>query len=297
MRRTPVDRSSGLPILFSVALLALSHSSAAAPPSDPPRTVTSRDGTRIAYDKVGEGPALVIIGGALSDRRGGAELAQSLANDFTVYGYDRRGRGNSGDTAPYSVTREIEDLEALIDEAGGSAYVYGKSSGASLALRASVALGGKVKKLAIYEAPYDEAEGAATEWKTFTKKLDALLAANERGEAVESFLAFVGMPPDALAKLKASPAWSGMVAMAPTLRYDNAVVGVDRSVPVAIVSKIAAPTLVMDGGASLGPAPSMHASADKLGKLIASAQRLTIEGQAHDVDPKVLAPVLAKFFR
>jgi pimeloyl-ACP methyl ester carboxylesterase len=256
--------------------------------------LTSRDGTRIAYDKWGSGPALIVVNGALSDRTSSSELAQLLMPHFTVYSYDRRGRGDSTDTKPYSVKREIEDLEALIDAAGGSAYVYGKSSGASLALQATASLGTKVKKLAIYEPPYSE--GTANDWKILRDKLNAMLIANRRADAVTLFLQFVGMPEEALTKLKASPAWDGMVAMAPTLSYDIAVVGHDRSVPVDIAAKVKAPTLVMDGGASLTSMPFMRATADKLGKAVPRAQRHIVEGQAHEVDPKVLAPVLVKFF-
>ena len=260
------------------------------------QVVTSRDGTRIAYDKLGMGPSLIVVNGALSERAGNAELAQLLAPHLTVYSYDRRGRGDSSDTPPYSVKREIEDIEALIDGAGGSACVYGKSSGASLALQASSALGDKVKKLALYEPPYSEAEGAAKEWRTFTARLDGLLAEDRRADAIRLFMKFVGAPDDVLAKMKASPAWPGMVAMAPTLAYDNAVLGDDRSVPVAVAAKIKASTLVMDGGASLGPMPFMRPTADKLGKTIPGAQRQVVEGQAHDVSSKVLAPILLKFF-
>jgi pimeloyl-ACP methyl ester carboxylesterase len=258
--------------------------------------VTSRDGTRITYDTWGKGPALILVNGALADRSGNAELAQLLAPSFTVYSYDRRGRGGSGDTKPYSVRREIEDIEALIDAAGGSARVYGKSSGASLALQAAAELGKKVEKLALYEAPYNDADGAAKEWKEFKAQLDALLAANRRDEAVTQFLKFSGAPDEVLTKLKASPAWPGMLAMAPTLSYDVAVVGVDRSVPVGIAAKVKATTLVMDGGASLETLPFMRPTADKLGKTIPDAQRSVIEGQTHDVSAKVLAPILLKFF-
>jgi pimeloyl-ACP methyl ester carboxylesterase len=258
--------------------------------------VTSQDGTRIAYDKAGKGPAVILIGGALAGRSSAAELAQLLASDFTVYSYDRRGRGDSGDTKPYSVRREIEDLKALIDAAGGSAHVYGKSSGACLAIQAAASLGDKVQRLALYEAPYDDAEGAATKWREFRSKLDGLLAADRRADAVTSFMKFVGAPDEAIAGMKSSPAWPAMEAMAPTLAYDNAVVGEDRAVPVNIAAKIEAPTLVMDGSGSLGPMPFMRATADKLGKVIPGARRRVVEGQAHDVSPKALAPLLLEFF-
>jgi pimeloyl-ACP methyl ester carboxylesterase len=258
--------------------------------------VTSQDGTRIAYDKVGKGPALVLINGALAGRSSAAELAKLLASDFTVYSYDRRGRGDSADTRPYSVQREVEDLAALIDSAGGSAHVYGKSSGACLAVQAAASLGDKVEKLAIYEAPYDDAEGAATKWREFRVKLDGLLAASRRADAVTSFMKFVGAPDEAIAGLKSSPAWPAMEAMAPTLAYDNAVVGEDRAVPVEVAAVIKVRTLVMDGSASLGPMPFMRASAEKLAKVIPGAQRRIVEGQAHDVSPKALAPILLEFF-
>jgi pimeloyl-ACP methyl ester carboxylesterase len=285
------------PLLFRSACLAGLLSLAFIAHGQGPAKVKSRDGTPIAYDKVGKGPALVVVGGALSGRSGGAELAKLLAPHFTVYSYDRRGRGDSGDTPPYSVKREIEDLEAIIDKAGGSAVVYAKSSGASLAVQASAVLGDKVRKLALYEAPYDDAPGAAQAWRALKVQIDELLAANRRAEAVTVFLKFTGAPDDVLAKMKASPAWAQMEAMAPTLAYDNAVVGADRSVPVATAAQIKASTLVMDGGASVGPMPFMRATADKLAKAIPGAQRQVIEGQSHDLDPKVLAPILVKFFK
>jgi pimeloyl-ACP methyl ester carboxylesterase len=258
---------------------------------------TSADGTRIAYDKTGKGPAVIVVGGALSDRRGGAELAQLLSSRLTVYSFDRRGRGDSTDTQPYSVKREIEDIEALITVAGGTAHVYGKSSGAALALHAAADLGGaKVKKLALYEAPYSDANGAAQSWRTFRAELDQLLTTNRREEAIAHFMKFVGAPDGAVAGMKASPAWRGMLAMAPTLAYDNALLGEDRSVPVTLAARIESPSLVMDGGASTKQMPYMRVTADKLGKALPNAQRLTVEGQAHDVSAKALAPILLKFF-
>lgn len=293
-------RSAGLAGLLCLASAAHGQSPAQTPRVEAARStqvLQSRDGSRITYDKWGQGPAVIVVGGALSDRAGAAELAQLLASRLTVYTYDRRGRGDSGDTPPYSVQREIEDIQALIDSAGGSAYVYGKSSGAALALQAAAVLGGKVSKLALYEAPYSEAEGAAQAWRAFTARLDGLLAANQRAEAVASFLKFVGAPDEAVTQLKASPAWPGMLAMAPTLAHDNAVLGEDRAVPVTVAAKVKAPTLVLDGGASLGPMPYMRATADKLAKAIPGAQRRVVEGQAHDVSAKVLAPILLDFFR
>lgn len=258
--------------------------------------VTSKDGTRIAYDKSGQGPAVVIVSGALSTRAASAELAKLLAPRFSVYSYDRRGRGESTDTQPYAVAREVEDLAAVIDVAGGSAFVYGKSSGACLALEAAASLADKIPRLALYEAPYDESEGAAQAWKDFRKKFDALLAAGSGGDGVELFMKFVGGPDEVIAGMKKSDAWPAMEKMAPTLAYDNAVLGEDRAVPAAKVAKVKATTLVMDGGASLQTMPFMRPTADKIAKLIPGAQRRTLEGQAHDVGAQPLAPVLLDFF-
>jgi pimeloyl-ACP methyl ester carboxylesterase len=293
-----LSRSAYLAGLMAFASLATGQTPAATKPIDkgPTKHVMSRDGTRIAYDTWGRGPALILVTGALADRSGNAELAQLLAGQFKVYSYDRRGRGDSTDTKPYSVKREIEDIEALVDNAGGSAYVYGKSSGASLALQAAAALGDKIKKLAVYETPYSDAEGAAKEWKEFTAKLNGLLTADRRADATTQFLKFSGAPDEVLAKMKTSPAWPEMVAMAPTLAYDVAVLGDDRSVPVGLAAKVKATTLVLDGGASLGPLPFMRPTADKLARTIPVARRQVVEGQSHDVSPKILAPILLKFF-
>jgi pimeloyl-ACP methyl ester carboxylesterase len=281
---------------WTLGLLSVSFFAVAQAPGMSQQVVTSQDGTRIAYTKAGKGPPLVIVTGALASGASSAELVQLLSLHFTVYTYDRRGRGVSGDTKPYSPKREIEDLAAVIDAAGGSVHVYGKSSGAALALQATASLPGKVTRLAIYEAPYDDAPGAAGEWKAFRSKLDGLLAADRRADAVAAFLQFVGMPAEALGKLKASPEWAGMEAMAPTLAYDTAILGDDRSVPVDVAARVKVPTLVMDGGASQGPMPFMRATAAKLGKAIPGAQRRTLEGQAHDVSAKAVVPVLVEFF-
>jgi pimeloyl-ACP methyl ester carboxylesterase len=260
------------------------------------QTVTSKDGTKIAYDKLGNGRAVILIGGALVSRSDHDKLAQLLSHDFTVYNYDRRGRGDSGDTKPYAVEKEIEDIQALIDAAGGSAYLYGISSGACLALEATVKLGTRVKKLAMYEAPYDEAEGVAEKWKAYSSKLDQLLAADRPGDAVELHMKTVGAPDVAIIGMKASPGWPRMKELAPTIAYDVAVVGENRSIPIERSAMIKANTLVMDGGASLKSMPFMRTTADKLAKTIPDAQRHTVEDQDHDVDNKVMAAILTKFF-
>src|SRR2546421_10432422 len=259
-------------------------------------TVTSKDGTRIVYDTIGQGPPVILVAGALCSRSfwSGPELAKLLARSFTVYNYDRRGRGDSGDTRPYAVAREIEDIEALIDEAGGSAYLYGHSSGAALAMEAALRLGNKVKKLAMYEAPYNDDAEAQRAWKEYIKQLTEALAADRRGDAVALFMELVGTPADQIEAMRHAPAWPMLEAIAPTLAYDHsAILGEDRSVPTDRAASVDVPALVMSGGASF---PFMYDTAQALGKAIANAQVRTLEGQTHDVDSNVLAPVLMEFF-
>ncbi|MBF6591201.1 MAG: alpha/beta hydrolase [Ktedonobacterales bacterium] len=262
-------------------------------------TVISKDGTTIAYDTIGTGSAVVVVDGALGSRStfgGDSELATLLAPDFTVYSYDRRGRGASGDTQPFAVEREVEDIEALIDVAGGEAYLYGISSGGALALEAAIGLPSKVTKLAIYEVPYDSSEAGVKAWKEYRAKLAELTAAGRRGDAVVLFMKFVGVPDDMLAGMRQSPMWPTLEAVAPTLAYDAAALGGDRTVPTERAATVTAPTLVMDGGANYEIMPFMRASAEALSKAIPHAQHRTLEGQRHNVDAKVLAPVLAAFF-
>src|SRR6266566_2784629 len=258
-------------------------------------TVTSKDGTRIVYDKIGHGPAVILVAGAMCSRSfwSGPELAKLLARSFTVYNYDRRGRGDSGDTRPYAVAREIEDIEALINEAGEPAYLYGHSSGASLAMEAALRLGKKVKKLAMYEAPYNDDAGAQRAWKQYIKQLTEALAADRRGDAVALFMKYVGTPADQIEAMRHAPAWPMLEAIAPTLAYDHAAILGDASVPTERAAIVTAPTLVMNGGASYA---FMSDTAQALGKAIPNAQVRTLEGQTHDVDLDVLAPVLMEFF-
>src|SRR5216684_8005625 len=155
-------------------------------------TVSSKDGTTIAFDKEGEGPALIFVDGAMSTRSGKADLASLLSPHFTVYRYDRRGRGDSGDTMPYAVDREIEDIDALIDHAGGSAFLYGHSSGGTLAMQAAVRLGGRVSKIAMYEPPHNDDPDAQEAWSEYLRELGQVLADGRRGDAVALFMRFVG---------------------------------------------------------------------------------------------------------
>jgi pimeloyl-ACP methyl ester carboxylesterase len=256
-------------------------------------TVTSRDGTTIAFDRLGAGPILVLVDGALSYRALGptAALAEVLAADFTVYRYDRRGRGRSGDTAPYAVAREVEDLDALIAAAGGAARVCGLSSGAVLALEAA-ASGLAITRLALYEPPFTVGGGDPQEERDYTERLHELISAGRRGEVVEWFLSSAGVPAGALAGMRAQPEWPLFEAIAPTLAYDHAILG-EGTVPLERAARISAPTLVAHGGAS---PDFFQAAAQAAADAIPGAVHRTVEGLAWgQLDPRALAPVLRQF--
>jgi pimeloyl-ACP methyl ester carboxylesterase len=263
------------------------------------RTITSKDGTTIAYDQSGQGPALILVGGTFEHRAWESETAKLaalplLSEHFTVIHYDRRGRGDSTNTQPYALEREIEDIEALIDEAGGSAYLFGISSGAALTLEAAIKLGGKVKKLAMYEPPYNDDKAARQAWVAYRRELTELLSAGRRGDAVARFMMLLGMPAEHVPEMRQDPMWPMFEAIAPTLAYDAAAMGEDGSVPTERAAGIAVPTLLMDGGASEWP--FMHITAVALANAIPDAQHRTLEGQTHEVAPEAIGPVLVEFF-
>ena len=259
-------------------------------------TVMSNDGTKIAYDKDGQGSAVILVEGAMGVRASGSRLARLLASAFTVYHYDRRGRGDSTDTKPYSVEKEVEDIAALIEVAGGSACLYGISSGAALALEAAIKLGNKVEKLAVYEIPYDSSEIGIPAWREYRTKLMELIVTDCPGDAVELFMRFVGVPLDVIHGMRNSPSWKALEAVAPTLAYDAAVLGENRTVPTERATRVTAQTLVLGGSASYRSMPFMRTTAESLSQFIPGAQHRTLEGQRHDVDVEVLAPILAEFF-
>ncbi|MDX6347575.1 MAG: hypothetical protein QOF84_2365 [Streptomyces sp.] len=255
-------------------------------------TAISADGTPIAYDRTGQGPPLVVVCGALSGRAAVAPLAALLAPDFTVLTYDRRGLGASGDTAPYAVEREIEDLAAVIAEAGAPASVFGHSSGAALALEAA-AHGLEITGLALYEPPFVVDDSRPHPPGDFTERLTELTESGQRNEAVELFLTKgVDLPPAAVAQMRGMPMWPGLAAAAHTLAYNTAIMG-DFSVPAGQADAIEVPALVLDGGNS--PAWARNAVRAVAGA-IPGARRLTMAGQDHGAAPEALAPVLADFF-
>jgi pimeloyl-ACP methyl ester carboxylesterase len=250
--------------------------------------VTSKDGTSIAYDRQGSGPAVILVTGALDDGSENAPLATKLADHFTVFNYNRRGRGDSGDTPPFAVEREIEDIAALIAEAGGSAHIYGVSSGGMIALVAA-AEGLAIKGLALYEVPYDIAADAQERYQEYREQLDAALAEDRRGDAVALFMRLAGSSEHDIVGAKGSPYWPGLEGLAHTLAYDAALYGPP---PIVRLATITQPTLVATGGG----ADLFEEAADTIAASMAHGERLTLEGQTHVVDPKVLAPVLERFF-
>jgi pimeloyl-ACP methyl ester carboxylesterase len=262
-------------------------------------SVTSKDGTTIVYDRDGNGPAVILVGGATVTRQDSAQLAAELAEHFAVYNYDRRGRGDSDDTLPYALEREFEDIEALIAAAGGSAYLYGISSGGALVLEAAAA-GVAASKIAVYEVPYDMMPGGDERYREYTETLNALLAEGRRGDAFALFMRFAGDSDENIENARTLPVWAGLEALAPTLAYDAACMGTGRP-NAERLAKITQPTLIAVGGASPdsfigGGGSFFDAAADAIAESIPHAQRETIEGQTHMVDPKALAPVLTRFF-
>lgn len=260
-------------------------------------TVTSHDGTSIAYSQVGQGPALILVDGALCYRQFGPsqDLAAKLAPHFTVITYDRRGRGESGDTQPYTVEREVEDLAALVEAVGGTVYVAGQSSGAGLAIEAANRLPG-ITKLALYEAPFVVDDTGKPITLAFLASLKEAVARNQRSKAVKMFMKQAGTPSFMLVIMPLFPMWSKLTAVAHTLPYDISTIvayGAGKPLPTTLGSSIKAPTLVMDGGKS--PTWMRHAM-QALAQTLPNANYRTLAGQTHMVKSESLVPVLEEFF-
>jgi pimeloyl-ACP methyl ester carboxylesterase len=257
-------------------------------PAGTTEKVRSADGTPIAVDRSGNGPPLVVVVGAFCDRSTTRPLAALLESSYTVYAYDRRGRGDSGDAETYAVEREVEDLDAVVAKTGVAPYVYGHSSGGALALEAA-ARGLNMRKIAVYEPPY---AGDDPRLPGFGDKLDDLVRSGRRGEAAESFLALAGAPPEVIEHIKASPGWDGMVALAHTLSRDIALAN-GGAVPVDRIATVGAPTLAMAGGESYGWA---HDAARTIASTIPGAQARIVKGQQHAPAHEVVASILKEFF-
>jgi pimeloyl-ACP methyl ester carboxylesterase len=256
--------------------------------------VISKDGTRIAFDRIGSGQAIILVDGALCHRRLGPsqKLAELLANNFTVFTYDRRGRGESGDTQPYTVEREVEDLESLIKEAGGTVYIFGVSSGAALSLEAAKRIPG-IAKLALFEAPFIvDGSRPTISWEPIRESI----AADHRGKAIKLFLKAVGAPAIFIAFISLTPMWHKLKEVANTLPYDGTIVEdkqKGKHLSADWWDSVTMPTLAMDGGKS----PKwIRQAMQELANILPNAQYRTLKGQTHNVTPKVHAPVLAEFF-
>ena len=256
--------------------------------------VTSADGTSIVFDQSGAGPAVILVHGAFTGRADPtlSELAAILARRFTVFNYDRRGRGDSGDTQPYAVEREIEDLAALIEIAGGSAMAFGGSSGAGLVLRAAVQDPG-ISKLAVWEPPYHVDDSAPRLPRDFAAQLDALIRKDRRADAVELFLVEAAEAPvEAVATMRLQPSWPISEAVAHTLPYEAAVMGPGNTLPAELLAAITQPILVLTGGNS----PAWMTNAGQAVAATTGAVHRVLDGQTHNVSPTALAPDLLRFF-
>jgi len=254
-------------------------------------TTTSADGTSIAYERAGSGEPIVFVAGAFNDRTTLAPLAKELEDRFTVITYDRRGRGDSGDTAPYAVEREIEDLDAVIAAAGGSAYVFGFSSGAVIALKAA-ARGSAITGLALYEPPLEP--GAGPVGADFPNRIAALVRDGRRGDAVELFQReAVGLPPEMIAGIRQMPFWPALEAAAHTLVYDTTITGPAAPTPQDL-ARVTVPVVVMNGASTIGDAEKW-AIATAAALPNGRHQRMSA-GENHTIDPAAAAPVVAEAF-
>lgn len=251
----------------------------------------SRDGTPIAYTRGGQGPAVILVSGAMSTGATMAPLAGLLSARFTAVTYDRRGRGESGDTEPYTVAREVEDLAALVEAVGGEASLYGISSGGALVLEAA-ASGLPVRQVAVYEPPFAMDEAEAEKRAEYTRNLTRALGEGRRGDAVELFLRLTGLAEAMIQGARQSPMWQGMEAIAPSLAHDDAVLG-DGRVPQNRLASVSVPVLALAGGAS---PPWMREAARAVAEAAPRGTYRALEDQTHMVDPNVLAPVLVDFF-
>jgi pimeloyl-ACP methyl ester carboxylesterase len=256
-------------------------------------TTTSRDGTSIAYERIGSGAPIIMVVGAFNERPTAAPLAEALAPRFSCLTYDRRGRGDSGDTLPYAPEREIEDLAALIETVGGSAGVFGFSSGAILALQAAAA-GLPITRLALYDAPYLVGPFYKPNGVNHADRLTQQIAAGRRGEAVEYFQQqVVGIPAEVVVGLRNAPFRAGLERIAHTLVYECLLLGDGSLPPPRLAPRVSMPTLVVAGAA--GP-PIMPPAAEALADLLPDARASILPDQGHDLDPAALGPELAAFF-
>jgi pimeloyl-ACP methyl ester carboxylesterase len=254
--------------------------------------IASADGTRIACERSGSGPNLVIVNGALSDRSSAAGLRPHLDPFVTVIAYDRRGRGDSGDGERYAPEREMEDLAAVLEASGGPSVVFGQSSGGMLALEASLR-GLPVSRLAINEPPYIVGDSRRRPSPDLAERLRRLIDSGDREAATHLFLTdAVGLPEEALAGLRSGPAWPRMLGLAHTLRYDALIAG-QYELPLSERrAAFRTPTLVLRGGAS---EPWIRLGTEALAASLPNGRLVELAGQQHSPAPDVLAAALLEF--
>lgn len=258
------------------------------------QTTQSRDGTRLAYDVYGSGPPLIYITGASCFRSFWPVVqdAKAFASEFTVYNYDRRGRGDSTDTRPYAVEREVEDIAAMIGAAGGRAHLYGHSSGAVLALEAALSLGAMVDRVVMYDPSYAHDEAEQAQYSKLSQQVDALLGAGKNARAMTTFLRGIGMPAAFVFLIRLLPGWRTMAALAPTLAYD---IALTRDLPpLERAARVAVPVQVVVGEKS---PPAIHSVGRQLAAAIPGAALLQLAGQDHLASAKAVLPVLAGFLK
>ena len=265
------------------------------------QTVISKDGTTIAFDQIGKGPAVILVDSALADRSLCVKLAKLLAEEFTVINYDRRGRGESGDIQPYAVEREVEDIEALVDHAGGSAFVFGSSSGAVLALEAASKLPAKVRKQVLYEPPFIVDDSRPPMPADFVEQVKELLARGKRNDALRLFFSkAMGIPGIFITLMRLMPSWSKSKSVAHTLPYDLMIMAdTQRGKPLQARRWDTAtmPTLVLTGGKSEA---FFHTGADALAEVLPNAKHRSLKDQHHGsvvMSPNVVASEITQFFK
>ncbi|MGX6511775.1 alpha/beta fold hydrolase [Rhodococcus sp. SJ-2] len=260
--------------------------------------VTSADGTKIAYTREGTGPPVVLVGGALDDGSENAVLTPALASDFTVFNYARRGRAASGDAQPYRVSRELDDLSAILDAAGGAAHLFGASTGGALVLEAAAA-GLPVTRLVVYDLPYSVAPAAVERWRAYRAELDRALARGRSDDAVAAFMRLGGAGDDDIRSARAAPFWQELLSLAPTLAYDAEILGNGRP-PSDRLAGIGQETMVLTRSSSDPYMPALPveffaAAAEEVASALPHAARCTIDAPGHAVDVEAVTPCVRAF--
>lgn len=255
--------------------------------------VRSKDGTKLAYNKTGAGPPLIYITGASCFRSFSPILkaVKVFSQHFTVYNYDRRGRGDSSDTAPYTVSKEVDDLEALIDACGGKAFLYGHSSGAVLALEAALRLEEKIDQVIVYDPPYVHTKSYKANYQALAEEVMVQLSQKNNKQAMKTFLSGIGMPKFFVWFLPLFPGWRTMHTLAPTLAYDIELT--KDFPPLDRFKEIKLPTLVLVGSKS---PESIRVVGEEIAKAIPNAAFEKVAGQDHMINAKVLLPKFIRFF-